>query len=144
MISVDEREILLVEDDQNDVELMREVIRKRVPSMRLGVAMDGLEAINRIFGDGEGGRGPHIKMIIPDLKLPLIDGFEVLRRLKQDARTRRIPVVVFTSSQQERDIARAYDLGANSYLVKPVNFDDYAELVAQIEQYWYGRNRTAP
>lgn len=144
MISVvDEREILLVEDDENDVELMRGIIGKHFPSLRLVVAIDGLEAINRIFGDGRGPLRPQgFKMVILDLKLPRVDGFEVLRRLKEDARTRRIPVVVFTSSQQERDIARAYDLGANSYIVKPVDFDDYAKLVGQIEAYWYDRNRT--
>ncbi|MCU0631902.1 MAG: response regulator [Methanolinea sp.] len=132
-------EILLVEDNPNDVELILHVFQWCNLSDRVHVAWNGEEALDYVFGTGPY-RGRDIRnqprVILLDLKLPKVDGIEVLRRLKDDAKTRTIPVVVLTSSREERDIVHSYDLGVNSYIVKPVQFDEFANVIREMGLYW--------
>jgi CheY-like chemotaxis protein len=132
-------EILLVEDTPSDLELALRALRKANLSNRIEVARDGAEALDFIFCQGvHSGRrmdaGP--KLILLDLKLPKIDGLEVLRRIKSDPRTTMIPVVVMTSSNEPNDVKESYKLGVNSYIVKPVNFERFAEAVQKVGMYW--------
>ena len=132
-------EILLVEDNTNDVELALHALRKRKLANNIHVARDGAEALDFLFGEGKyAGRDirqtPNV--ILLDLKLPLVDGLEVLARVKGDPRTRHVPVVVLTSSREERDLVESYQLGVNSYIVKPVNFDQFSAAIEQLELYW--------
>ena len=127
-----EVEILLVEDNANDAELTTRALKQRNLTNQLHVCRDGAEALE--FFDGN--TGPVPKVILLDLKLPKVDGLEVLRRLKAEDHTKNIPVVVLTSSREEPDIARAYDLGANSYIVKPVDFEAFARAVSEVGLYW--------
>jgi CheY-like chemotaxis protein len=132
-------ELLLVEDNPEDLELALRALRKAKVANRLHVARDGAEALDFIFGEGaHAGRsladGPSV--ILLDLKLPKIDGLEVLRRVKGDPRTRMIPVVVLTSSREQRDIVESYQLGVNSYIVKPVNFERFTAAVGELGLYW--------
>lgn len=131
-------EILLVEDDPNDVELTLHTLRENKLANRIQVVRDGAEALEFIFRTGQyGDRGnENLKVVLLDLKLPLVDGLEVLRRVKQDPRTRPIPIVVLTSSQEEQDIVESYRLGVNSYLVKPVDFGKFTETVRALGLYW--------
>lgn len=131
-------EILLVEDDPNDLELTLHTLRENKIANRIQVARDGAEALEFIFRTGRyaARRHEHPRVVLLDLKLPLVDGLEVLRRVKQHPRTRTIPIVVLTSSQEERDVVESYRLGVNSYLVKPVNFDKFAETVRSLGLYW--------
>jgi two-component system, response regulator len=125
-------EILLVEDNANDAELTLRALKKRNLANKVRVCRDGAEAME-YFSDGA---SPVPKVVLLDLKLPKVDGLEVLRRLKQDSRTKSIPVVVLTSSREEPDIERAYALGANSYIVKPVDFEAFAQAVSDVGLYW--------
>lgn len=125
-------EILLVEDNPNDAELTLRALKQRNLANQVRVCRDGAEAMD-FFSDGA---GPVPKVVLLDLKLPKVDGLEVLRRLKQDDRTRAIPIVVLTSSREEPDIERAYALGANSYIVKPVDFEAFARAVSEVGLYW--------
>ena len=132
-------EILLVEDNPQDLELTLRALRKGNLTNHIQVARDGAEAIDFIFCEGEyAGRkidnGP--KVILLDLKLPKIDGLELLKRVKSDERTRRIPVVVLTSSKEHSDVVESYRLGVNSYIVKPVNFDSFVVAVRDLGLYW--------
>ena len=132
-------EILLVEDNPQDLELVLRALQQAKVSNRIQVARDGAEALDFVFGEGMyAGRklvdGP--KVILLDLKLPKVDGIEVLKRLKGDVRTKVIPVVILTSSQEQRDVVESYQLGVNSYLVKPVNFERFAEAVRSVGFYW--------
>ena len=132
-------EILLVEDDPNDVELTLHTFKAHNLANRIEVVRDGAEALDFIFCTGAYTHrrvedGP--KVILVDLKLPKVDGLEVLRRVKADPRTRLIPVVVLTSSREERDIVESYALGVNSYIVKPVNFEQFTEAVRSLGMYW--------
>lgn len=132
-------EILLVEDNPNDVELILHVFQWCNLSDRVHVAWNGEEALDYIFGTGAfQGRNTQDrpKVILLDLKLPKVDGLEVLRRIKQDVATRTIPVVVLTSSREERDIVESYNLGVNSYIVKPVQFDEFANVIREMGLYW--------
>ncbi len=132
-------EILLVEDNPNDLELTMLALQENRIANSIEVARDGAEALDFIFC-----MGPHSKrnirngprVILLDLKLPKIDGIEVLRRVKADERTRTIPVVVLTSSREERDIVATYNLGVNSYIVKPVDWDQFSEAIKSIGLYW--------
>ena len=132
-------EILLVEDSPTDLELTLHALRGNNITNRIQVARDGAEALEFIFATGaHAGRdinnGP--KVILLDLKLPRVDGFEVLRQIKGDARTRDVPVVVLTSSREAPDIAASYRLGANGYIVKPVDFEQFAAAVRDLGLYW--------
>jgi len=132
-------EILLVEDNPKDVELTLRAFRKANLTNRIYVARDGVEALDFIFCEGahaartmEDGA----KVVLLDLKLPKVDGLEVLQRIKGDPRTKIIPVVVLTSSREQRDVVESYQLGVNSYIVKPVSFERFAEAVEQLGLYW--------
>ena len=132
-------DILLVEDNPQDAELTTRALKKNNLANRLITVEDGAEALDFIFCRGkyatrENGHSP--KVVLLDLKLPKVSGLEVLRALKQDERTRSIPVVVVTSSREDPDIKTAYSLGANSYVVKPVDFDAFAESVSSLGLYW--------
>jgi two-component system response regulator len=132
-------EILLVEDSPEDLELALRALTKSHLANRIAVARDGLEALEFLFGEGEhAGRRVEDtpRVILLDLKLPKIDGLEVLQRIKADERTRHIPVVILTSSKEQSDVIRSYDLGVSSYIVKPVNFESFTAAVQQIGMYW--------
>jgi len=139
MIHAHEVEILLVEDNPQDAELTLRALKQRNLANQVFTCHDGAEALEFFFGDRPHGLreiGVVPKVILLDLKLPKVDGLEVLRRLKEDDRTKTIPVVVLTSSREEPDIARAYRLGANSYIVKPVDFEAFARAVSDVGLYW--------
>lgn len=132
-------ELLLVEDNPNDVELTLHALKKNNVTNRIEVVRDGAEALDFIFCTGTYAarqieNSP--KVILLDLKLPKVDGLEVLRRVKDDPRTRMIPVVVLTSSREERDIVESYRLGVNSYITKPVDFQQFTDSVRQLGLYW--------
>jgi two-component system response regulator len=132
-------EILLVEDNPQDLELALRALRKGNLTNRIHVARDGAEALEFIFCEGQfAGRkmDDKPKVILLDLKLPKVDGLEVLRRVKSDDRCKSIPVVVLTSSRENSDVEASYRLGANSYIVKPVNFDRFVTAVQELGMYW--------
>jgi two-component system, response regulator len=132
-------EILLVEDNPNDIELTLHAFRNNHLANHTHVVRDGAEALEFVFAEGryaERRVDDPPRVILLDLKLPLVDGLEVLRRIKGDHRTRTIPVVVLTSSAEERDIVESYELGVNSYIVKPVDFERFAEAVRTLGLYW--------
>ena len=142
-----EKVILLVEDNQDDEELALLAFQKGKVANEVVVARDGVEALDYLFGTGtHAGRDvsklPQLMLL--DLKLPRIDGLEVLRRVRDDLRTRRLPVVILTSSKEDEDLIRAYDLGVNSYVRKPVAFDQFVEAVAQLQIYWLVLNEAPP
>jgi CheY-like chemotaxis protein len=139
--------ILLVEDNEDDVELTLRAFRKSKILNEIVVVTDGVEALDYVFATGTyAGRNldANPAVILLDLKLPKIGGLEVLRRLRADERTRRIPVVVLTSSNEERDILSSYDLGANSFVRKPVDFAQFVEAAQQLGMYWLVMNEPAP
>jgi len=138
MTAFEHVEILLVEDNPTDAELTMRALRKKNLANNLFWVKDGVEALDFIFcrGQYEGRANLTPKLILLDLKLPKIDGIEVLRTIKADARTRTIPVVMLTSSYEERDIVESYQLGVNSYIVKPVDFDKFLDMVSQVGLYW--------
>jgi two-component system response regulator len=131
-------EILLVEDNPDDEELAIHALQRRNLANAIHVVRDGAEALDYVFRIGAyaGRTNRRPKVILLDLKLPKVDGLEVLRRLKADPATRTIPVVVLTSSGEERDIVESYQLGVNSYIVKPVDFEQFTEAVQQLGFYW--------
>jgi CheY-like chemotaxis protein len=131
-------DILLVEDNPNDVELATRALRKAKLANPIFVVSDGAEALDFLFRTGAyAGCPPHTpKVVLLDLKLPKIDGLEVLRRIKGDERTRVIPVVVLTSSREESDVVESYRLGVNSYIVKPVDFEQFLAAVERLGLYW--------
>jgi CheY-like chemotaxis protein len=137
-------DILLVEDNASDAELAMRALRKGKLANGITWVKDGAEALEFIFRDGAyAGRPDQLpRLILLDLKLPKVDGIEVLRRIKSDERAKTIPVVVLTSSAEERDIVESYKLGVNSYLVKPVEFEQFSETVAQAGFYWMLMNKT--
>ena len=141
------RDILLVEDNPDDEVLMLRALRKSNVVNQIIVVRDGAEALDYLFGEGEfAGRDTSVKpaVVLLDLRLPKIDGLEVLRRIRADERTRLLRVVILTSSDEERDIVNSYDLGANSYVRKPVDFGQFATAVQQLGLYWLLLNEAAP
>ena len=137
-------DILLVEDNPTDAELTMRALRKGKLANHITWLKDGAEALEFIFRTGAYAGRPdqYPRLILLDLKLPKVDGIEVLKRVKADDRTRIIPVVMVTSSQEGRDIAESYKLGVNSYVVKPVEFEQFSETVAKAGFYWMLVNKT--
>jgi CheY-like chemotaxis protein len=139
-----EVDILLVDDSQDDVDLTLHALRGENLANHVFVAHDGEEALDFLFCTG-----PHAgrsfdrppKLVLLDLKMPKVDGMQVLKQIKGDARTRIVPVVLMTSSSEERDLVRGYDLGVNSYLQKPVDFDEFRKMVKLLGMYWLVTNR---
>ena len=139
--------ILLVEDNQDDEELALLAFKRGHVLNEVVVAHDGVEALDYLFATG-----PHTgrnvsaipQLMLLDLKLPKVDGLEVLRRVRADPRTRRTPVVILTSSKEEEDLIKSYDLGANSYVRKPVAFEQFVEAVRQLQVYWLVLNESPP
>ena len=132
-------DILVVEDDPDDLDMTLRALRKVCANSAVSVARDGFEALLFIFCEGAyAGRNIEVtpRLILLDLALPKMDGFEVLRRLKADSRTNTIPVVILTSSRECRDIVEGYNLGVNSYIVKPVDFDSFSKAVVELGMYW--------
>jgi two-component system response regulator len=138
--ALDTLSILLVEDNPRDAELTLRAFRKNNLANNILVARDGVEALEIVFGRASAERP---RVILLDLKLPKLDGLEVLRKLKSDERTRAIPVVVVTSSNQDPDIRTAYDLGANSYVVKPVDFESFMKTMSELGYYWLMVNQVS-
>jgi two-component system response regulator len=137
-------EILLIEDNARDAELTLRAFKKNHLANHVQVARDGAEALAMLYeSTGDGASPVRPKVILLDLKLPKIDGLEVLRRIKSDPRTKTIPVVVVTSSNQDPDIRTAYDLGANSYVVKPVDFEQFMATMRDLGFYWLVINQDA-
>ena len=133
-----------MEDNPNDIELTLHAFKKNKLTNRIHVVRDGAEALEFLFATGAyAGRdsADWPKVILLDIKLPKVDGLEVLRQIKNDARTRTIPVVLLTSSREERDILESYRLGSNSYIVKPVEFDQFTSAVRELGMYWLLLNR---
>jgi two-component system, response regulator len=138
-------DILLVEDNPDDIELTLHAFKTANLANPVHVARDGVEALEFVFCTGRyAGRSieDRPKLILLDLKLPRLDGHEVLKRIKADPRTSAIPVVMLTSSSEERDVMRTYEVGANSYIVKPVDFEQFTESVRDIGKYWLEINHT--
>ena len=139
-----EMDILLVEDNPEDVEITLRAFRKHQFSGDIHVVRDGEEALEYLFGtEGDTERSVcwNTRLILLDLKLPKVDGMEILQRCKSDPRTKHIPVVVLTASREERDLTDTYNLGVNSYIVKPVDFSQFTETVRQLSLYWIELNR---
>jgi CheY-like chemotaxis protein len=139
--------ILLVEDNPSDVGLTQRALAKSHVSNELVVAEDGQEALDYLFGAGAyaGREVTELPaLVLLDLKLPRVDGLQVLRQIRADERTRRLPVVILTTSREEQDVAQSYDLGANSYIRKPVDFTQFAQAVEQMGLYWLVLNESAP
>lgn len=136
--------ILLVEDNPDDVELTLLAFGRSHLVNEVTVARDGVEALEILHGTADKPPQPLPMLVLLDLKLPRVDGFEVLRQMRQHASTRLIPVVVLTSSAQERDLVQTYSTGANSYIVKPVDFEQFAVAAQQIGMYWLMLNRNPP
>lgn len=132
-------EILLIEDNSNDQELTMRALKKRNIANKVQIVNDGEEALEYLFGEGKyAGRDVSAipKVVLLDLKLPKVSGLDVLKRIKSDPHTKTIPVVVLTSSMEERDRLQSYELGVNSYIVKPVDFDKFVEAVSELGFYW--------
>ena len=143
--NINDKTILIIEDNPDDVLLIQRAFKKNNIGNKVVIASDGVEAIDYLFGSGEYADRdvsllPHL--ILLDLKLPKIDGLEVLQRLRADSRTKYVPVVVLTSSVEQQDIVKSYDLGANSYVQKPVNFEEFIEATRQLGLYWLVINKS--
>ena len=136
--------ILLVEDDSDHEILTIRALRKANIANEIRVARDGEEALDLLFGSGDQVLKTSPQVVLLDLKLPKIDGLEVLRRIRENERTQMLPVVVLTSSDEESDVVRSYRLGVNSYIRKPVNFTEFAEATRQLGMYWLVLNECPP
>jgi two-component system, response regulator len=147
MMNPEELDMLLVEDNQDDMDLALHALRREKLANRIFVVRDGEEALDFLFC-----RGPFAersfdyppKLVLLDLKLPKIGGLEVLKQIKSDPRTKTIPIVIMTSSKEERDLISGYNLGANSYIQKPVDFDQFRETVKTVGLYWLVTNQAVP
>lgn len=143
---IEQIEILLVEDNALDAELTMRALKKGKLANKVMWVKDGQQALDYLFRQGDYTQRDDMppRLVLLDLKMPRVGGIEVLRAIKADERTKRIPVVVMTSSQEERDVAETYDLGVNSYVVKPVDFNALADVAGQAGYYWLAINRTPP
>ena len=142
-----EKYILLVEDNPDDIELTLRSLKKNRVLNEVVVVRDGAEALDYLFGEGRHeGRDVRVmpEVVLLDLKLPKVDGFEVLKRIRSDERTRLLQVVIFTSSKEEQDLVNGYNLGANSYVRKPVDFEEFMEAVRNLGVYWLLLNEPPP
>ena len=142
-----DRVILLVEDNPSDIELTKRALNKKNILNEVIVVEDGKMALDYLLGRGEFSRRDTSQMptvILLDLKMPKVSGLEVMQQIRSDLRTKRIPVVILTSSQEEEDLATAYDLGVNSYIRKPVDFVQFADVIAHLGYYWLELNEPAP
>jgi two-component system response regulator len=145
MSNHEELEIIIVEDDPNDAELITRALRKHNLANKLVLLKDGAEVLDFLFGKGSFADkcdDGYPKVILLDLKLPKVNGIEVLRKLKSDERTKKISVVILTSSREDRDLKDAYDLGVNSYVTKPIKFDEFAKVVSDLGMYWMLLNKS--
>lgn len=148
-MSNERNRILLVEDNPDDEILTIRALRKSNVANEVDVARDGTEAMEYLFGEEDDGRKARervrrVQLVLLDLKLPKVDGLEVLERIRAEESTHRLPVVILTSSDEESDLMRSYDLGANSYVCKPVDFSHFAEAVRRLGLYWLVINRAPP
>jgi two-component system, response regulator len=142
-----DRYILLVEDNPDDIDLTIMALERNKILNEVRVAKDGEEALKCLFGDADSGNQISVNLpsvVLLDLNLPKVDGFEVLKKIRNHQQTRRLPVVILTSSREEQDIVNGYDLGANSYIRKPVEFDDFIRAVNQLGLYWLVLNESPP
>jgi len=144
---MNEVEILLVEDNPHDLELTLRALRKGNLANHITAVRDGAAALDFIFARGEYANrnlehGPRVVFL--DLKLPKVDGIDVLRAVKSDERTKKIPIVIITSSAEERDRVASYELGVNSYVVKPIEFGEFMKTITELGFYWLAVNKTAP
>jgi two-component system response regulator len=144
MEAFEQVEILLVEDNALDAEMSMRALKNGGLANKLLWVKDGQQALDYLFrhGDYSSRQELYPRLVLLDLKMPRVDGIEVLKAIKADERTKRIPVVVMTSSQEEKDLAQTYELGVNSYVVKPVDFNAFADLARQAGYYWLAINRT--
>lgn len=144
---MDSRSILLVEDNPKDEMLTMRALKKNNVANEIVVVRDGVEALDYLFAKGEYA-GRHMEdqpaVVLLDLKLPKVEGLEVLRRIREDVRTRLLPVVILTSSDEEKDMIAGYELGANSYVRKPVSFAEFSKAVADLGRYWLITNEPPP
>jgi two-component system response regulator len=140
----DDAYILLVEDSQDDIELTRRALKKHNLVNELKVMMDGTEALAFLFKEGPYEHSEHAmpQLVMLDINLPKLSGIEVLKRLRSDERTRLLPIVMLTSSKEERDVVQSYSFGANSYVQKPVSFEAFTEAVKQLGVYWLALNES--
>ena len=143
MMTYQNVEILLVEDSSADAEMTLRTLKRRNIANHVEWVKDGVEALEYLFSEGafadRGSAQP--RLVLLDLKMPRMDGLQVLKRMKGDERTRHIPVVMMTSSREEGDLLASYALGVNSYIVKPVDFDEFADTVSQVGMYWMISNQ---
>ena len=146
-MSREQIEILLVEDDPNDLKLALQAMREEHICNRLQIARDGEEALDYLFCQGtfqNNDPNPHLKLVLLDLKLPKVSGLEVLTQIRANPLTNTLPVVILTSSKQEEDLVRSYRLGVNSYIQKPVDFDQFRQIIKQLGYYWIVVNQPPP
>jgi CheY-like chemotaxis protein len=136
MLNPEKIKVLVVEDNPNDVTIIKRAMRKSEVKCELSFARDGEEALNFLYRQGEFEDAPRPDLILLDLRLPKIDGLEVLAKIKNDNRLRRIPVIVLTISTSQEDMVRAYDSGAASYMTKPVDSKDFERLIQTVQDYW--------
>lgn len=147
MKPMDARTLLIIDDNPDDETLTRRALsRAPLGNVQIIVARDGVEALGLLFGDSERNVAPMPlpQLVLLDLKMPRLSGLDVLERLRRNPRTRSLPVVVFTSSSEERDLRRAYELGANAYVRKPVDFAQFSDAVSSLGRFWLGTNEPPP